>query len=65
MAAALADRLRAVCALMLAEGAPDPNLAAWCRRMLTEPGAAERTVEAVERGSVGRDGTGNTPPESL
>ena len=42
----LAAKLRQVCALMLAEGTPDPELAAWCHRMLSEPGEAERSTLA-------------------
>jgi hypothetical protein len=42
-----AERLREVCALMLAEGEPGPELAAWCRRVLDEPGYAERAVRIV------------------
>lgn len=39
-----AQKLREVCALMLAEGEPGPELAAWCRRVLDDPGYAERVV---------------------
>lgn len=41
--------LREVCAAVLATGGCDRELAAWCVRMLTEPGAAERAVAAVDR----------------
>lgn len=44
--------LREVCAAVLATGECDPELAGWCLRMLTEPGAAERAVAAVAK-SVG------------
>jgi hypothetical protein len=53
MAAELAERLREMCALMLAEGAPGPEMAAWCRRMLADPGAAERAVRAAQEVTTG------------
>jgi hypothetical protein len=49
--AVLAAKLRAVCALMLAEGDPGPELEAWCRRMLAEPSAAKRVVSKVSEAS--------------
>ena len=62
MAVAVVSRdarlLRGVCAAVLATGECDTELAAWCVRMLTEPGAAERAVRAVANATEDRAGLG-------
>jgi hypothetical protein len=41
--------LRELCAAMLIEGAPGPELAAWCNRVLSEPGYAERVFDLLDQ----------------
>lgn len=70
--------LQEVCVLMLVYGEPGPELAAWCLRMLIEPGAAERAImmaclasrsNRIRRVKEGQErwrrGEGSTPADTV
>lgn len=49
-----AELLREVCADVLAAGDCPPDLAAWCVRVLVEPGRGERVVTDITRNFDGQ-----------